>query len=260
MARRSATLVQHVHSYLNCGVLKDRLLSPSVSGIPPNHVTVARVGNGVADSLVQCLLQGITQSLAVSLRTTSLTFSNSTWCSHSAYVFCTDPRSICNFYLIQSTGCLFYNRGVTVYCAVGTESYKPDYVLSLKCYITRNLSSSATRWKQPNGARVLLVIIFYDCIQWWRIWLRQCVTSRKDAGSISDCIIEILIDIILPAALWTLGSTGTPIEMSSRNIHVSCGWKGSWCVGFTSPTSCADCLDIWEPQPPGTLRAWNRPV
>ena len=28
------------------------------------------------------------------------------------------------------------------------------------------------------------------------------------------------------------------------------------CVGLTTlPPTCADCLDIWEPQPPGTLRA-----
>ena len=32
--------------------------------------------------------------------------------------------------------------------------------------------------------------------------------------------------------------------------------KGGWCVGLTTlPPSCADCLEIWEPQPPGTLRA-----
>ena len=31
--------------------------------------------------------------------------------------------------------------------------------------------------------------------------------------------------------------------------------KGGRCVGLTTiPLSCADCLDIWEPQPPGTLR------
>jgi len=30
---------------------------------------------------------------------------------------------------------------------------------------------------------------------------------------------------------------------------------GRW-VGLTTlQTSCADCLKIWEPQPPGTLRA-----
>ena len=32
--------------------------------------------------------------------------------------------------------------------------------------------------------------------------------------------------------------------------------KGGRCVGLkTLPPSCADCLEIWGPQPPGTLRA-----
>jgi len=32
--------------------------------------------------------------------------------------------------------------------------------------------------------------------------------------------------------------------------------KGSRCVGLTTlPPSCANCLEIREPQPPGTLRA-----
>jgi len=34
------------------------------------------------------------------------------------------------------------------------------------------------------------------------------------------------------------------------------GGKGSWCVRLTTISlSCADCLEIWEPQPPGTLGA-----
>jgi hypothetical protein len=34
------------------------------------------------------------------------------------------------------------------------------------------------------------------------------------------------------------------------------GGKACRCVGLiTLPLSCADCLEIWEPQPPGTLRA-----
>ena len=32
--------------------------------------------------------------------------------------------------------------------------------------------------------------------------------------------------------------------------------KGGRCLGLTTlPLSCADCLEIWEPQPPGILRA-----
>jgi hypothetical protein len=34
------------------------------------------------------------------------------------------------------------------------------------------------------------------------------------------------------------------------------GGKGGRCVGLTTlPPSCADCLEIWVPQPPGILRA-----
>jgi len=52
-------------------------------------------------------------------------------------------------------------------------------------------------------------------------------------------------------------------EMSTRNISWGEGGKGGRGVDLTSlPLSCADRLEIWEPQPPGTLRAcpgllWN---
>ena len=51
----------------------------------------------------------------------------------------------------------------------------------------------------------------------------------------------------------TLGLTQPLTEMSTRNIS----WgKDGRCVGLTSlPPSCVECLDIWEPQPLGTLRA-----
>ena len=55
-----------------------------------------------------------------------------------------------------------------------------------------------------------------------------------------------------------LGSAQPLIGMSIRDI--------SW-GGLTRPVrradkllSCTDCLQIWEPQPPGTLRACSRPV
>jgi hypothetical protein len=41
-----------------------------------------------------------------------------------------------------------------------------------------------------------------------------------------------------------LGSTQLRTEMG----------KGSRCIRLTTlPPSCTDCLEIWEPQPPGTL-------
>jgi hypothetical protein len=46
--------------------------------------------------------------------------------------------------------------------------------------------------------------------------------------------------------------------MSTRNIFW--GGKGSRCIWVTTlPPSCADCLEIWEPQPPGTL-SLSRPL
>jgi len=32
--------------------------------------------------------------------------------------------------------------------------------------------------------------------------------------------------------------------------------KSGWCIRLTTlPPSCAECLEIWKPEPPGTLRA-----
>ena len=42
-------------------------------------------------------------------------------------------------------------------------------------------------------------------------------------------------------------------EMSTRNISRG---KVGRCVGLTTLSpSCADCIEIWEPQPTGTVRA-----
>jgi hypothetical protein len=53
-----------------------------------------------------------------------------------------------------------------------------------------------------------------------------------------------------------LGLTQPLTEMSARNISWS---KSGRCVVLTTlPPSCADCLDIWEPQLPGTLLDFPR--
>jgi hypothetical protein len=54
----------------------------------------------------------------------------------------------------------------------------------------------------------------------------------------------------------TLGPIQSLIEMSTSDFSGGGGGKGGWCVGLTTlPHSCADCLEIWEPQFPGILRA-----
>jgi hypothetical protein len=51
-----------------------------------------------------------------------------------------------------------------------------------------------------------------------------------------------------------LGSTQPLVKMSTRNIP---GGKCRQCVRMTSSTSRAECHEIWEPKPPGTL--WTTP-
>jgi hypothetical protein len=50
-----------------------------------------------------------------------------------------------------------------------------------------------------------------------------------------------------------LGSTQPLTEMSTSNYSWS---KVGLCVGLTTlQPACADCLDIWEHEPPGNLRS-----
>ena len=87
----------------------------------------------------------------------------------------------------------------------------------------------------------------------WHSWLRHCASSRKVAGSIPDSVIGIFHGQIPSGRTMALGLIQPLTEMCTRNIS----WgKGGRCVGLTTlPPSCADCHEIWEPQPPETLRA-----
>ena len=89
----------------------------------------------------------------------------------------------------------------------------------------------------------------------WRSWLRHCATNRKVAGSIPDGVTGIF--------LWHSFRPhyGPGFDSASnRNGYQKyfLGGKGGRCLGLTTlPPSCADCLEIWEPHSPGTLRACN---
>jgi len=105
------------------------------------------------------------------------------------------------------------------------------------------------------SARIFLFFLFYTIILGCNR-LRHCATSRKFAGSIPDGVIGIFHWHNPSVRTMALGSTQSLTEMSTRNI--SWGGKGSRCLGLTTlRASCADCIKIWEPQPPGTI--WATP-
>jgi hypothetical protein len=82
--------------------------------------------------------------------------------------------------------------------------------------------------------------------------LRHCATNWKVVGSIPHGNTGIFHWCNPSGCTMALGSTQPLTGMSTRNTFW--GSKGGWCVGLTTlPPSCADCLEIWEPQPPGTL-------
>jgi hypothetical protein len=84
----------------------------------------------------------------------------------------------------------------------------------------------------------------------WRIWLWHSATSRKVTGLIPDGVNGIFYWHNPSSRTMTVRLTQPLTEMSTRNN--SWEGKGDWCVGLTTlPPSCADCLEIWEPQPPG---------
>jgi len=87
----------------------------------------------------------------------------------------------------------------------------------------------------------------------WCSWLRHCPTSRRVAGSIPDGVTETFHRHNPSGRTMALGYTQPLTEMCTRNIF---GGNGGRCRRLTTlPPSCAECLEICEPQHHGTLRA-----
>ena len=95
-----------------------------------------------------------------------------------------------------------------------------------------------------------------SCCTRWRSWLRLCDTSQKFAVSIPGGMIGIF-HCHNPSRPTTVLASKQPLFFKMSTSNISYGGKGGRCVGLTTlPSSRSDCLEIWKPQPTGTLRAW----
>ena len=117
----------------------------------------------------------------------------------------------------------------------------------LKVHLQTFLSIPVTKKCQILSCDILVANERY--VDW-----STALTSRKVTGSITDGVIGIFH--------WHKcfrSHCGPGVDSASiRNEYQGyfLGGKGGRCVGLTTlPPSCADCLEIWEPQPPGTLWA-----
>jgi hypothetical protein len=74
--------------------------------------------------------------------------------------------------------------------------------------------------------------------------------------SLSSSLCSFLHSLVTSSLF--VSNTGVD-SASNRNEYqvYFLGGKDGWCVALTTlPSSCADSLEIWAPQPPGTLRAY----
>ena len=123
-----------------------------------------------------------------------------------------------------------------------------DLVSDEFCFVTNVYDQGTLR------VNALWITTLY-CLQMrCHSWLRHYATSRKVAGSIPIGVIGIFHWHNPSSHTMALGVNSA----SNRNEYQEyfLGGKGGRCVALTTlPPSCASCLEIWEPQPPGTLRA-----
>jgi hypothetical protein len=121
---------------------------------------------------------------------------------------------------------------------------------SEKC-TSRNVNCRSAQWIFNGLIRTVLIcvmlcslpsLLLYRSTRWCS-WLRHCATSRKVAGSIPDGVTGIFHWHNPSVRTMALGLIQPLTEISNRN--------NSW----GQRPSCADCLEIWEPQTPGTPRA-----
>ena len=119
-----------------------------------------------------------------------------------------------------------------------------DVNIEAACNVVLNPAIKKIRSVQVWGARG-------DTVSW-----STTLKSGRSRVRFPMVSSEFFNDIIRPAAIWPWGRLRL-WEKSLAGIF-TWGWggKGGRCVRMTTlPPSCADFLEIWEPQTPGTLRS-----
>jgi len=87
----------------------------------------------------------------------------------------------------------------------------------------------------------------------WCSWFRYCAMSHKVVGLIPDDVTGIFHWHDPSGRTMAPGSTQPPTETNTR--YISQGQSRPVRGLTTLPPSCVVCLEIWETQPHGTLRA-----
>jgi hypothetical protein len=103
-----------------------------------------------------------------------------------------------------------------------------------------------------NGWNILRRVVFGSCHEMCGSWLRHFATIWKVAASIPNGVTEIFYaQSFRPHYNLGVGSASNRNEYQEYFL----GAKGSWWL-TTLPLLCANFIEIWEPQNPGTLRAY----
>jgi hypothetical protein len=89
----------------------------------------------------------------------------------------------------------------------------------------------------------------------WGSRLGHCATNRMVAGSIPNRVTEMFIDLTFLAATRLWGHSVSNRKEYQGHMPEN---KGGRYVAPTLSPSCADCLETWKPQPPGTPRTCRR--
>ena len=81
------------------------------------------------------------------------------------------------------------------------------------------------------------------------------IIRRSDCVPLPIVVCPVVAIVMLESLVARCVHCVENVAWSQATFSTQWGKDGR-CVGPTTlPPSCADCHEIWEPQPPGTLRA-----